>query len=73
MKLFNLLLLSLVFVSLFLFNNCEDVTDPADECEKTKWQEVKEPIFNLIVHVANVQYSQSMPFSLDTAQYIEFT
>ena len=64
--------LFLFAISIFLFNSCENVTDPADECEKTKWQEVKEPTINLIGHVANVQYFQSVPFSLDTAQYIEF-
>lgn len=68
-KLFFLFFVASIFL---LFNSCEDVTDPADECDKTKWQEVKEPIINLIGHLSNMQYIQSVPFSLDTAQYIEF-
>ena len=75
MKLSKLLLLFLVFISLLLLNNCEAVTDQTDECEKTKWQEVKKPIIYLIGTIYNTQYFESptVSNSLDTAQYIEFT
>jgi len=73
MKSVKIFFLFFVAAFFFLFNSCEDVTDPADECEKTKWPEVKEPIINLIVHAATLQYFQSVSFGLDTAQYIEFS
>lgn len=75
MKLSELFLLSLIFISFFLFNNCEDVTDPADECEKTKWQEVKEPTINLIGSISVTQdlVPNSPQKMIDTALYIETT
>ena len=66
--------LFLFAISIFLFNSCENVTDPADECEKTKWQEVKEPTINLIAAVGvNQNFGPGhTPFNLDTANYMEF-
>ena len=75
MKPYRIDFLFLFAAFFFLFNSCENVTDPADECEKTKYQEVKKPIIYLIGTIYNKQYFES-PYvsnSLDTAQYIEFT
>lgn len=74
MKPGRMFFLFLIVISIFLFNCCENVTDPADECEKTKWQEVKEPIINLIASVGvNQNFGPGhTPFNLDTANYMEF-
>jgi len=75
MKCRTLSLLLLIFISSFLLTNCDSTTEQTDECEKTKYQEVKEPIIYLLGTIYNKQYFES-PYvsnSLDTAQYIEFT
>ena len=73
MKPYRIVFLFLFAAFFFLFNSCENVTDPADECEKTKWQEVKEPIVNILASVNVDQYFGTglTPFKLDTANYIE--
>lgn len=51
MNLSKLHLLFLVFTSLFLLNTCETLTEKNDECEKTKWAAVQEPIIYLYIAV----------------------
>jgi len=73
MKLSKLLLLFLVFISLLLLNNCEAVTEQNDECEKTKWEEVEEPVIELDGSISHTQKfgSTNISSTLDTAHHIE--
>lgn len=51
MKLSKSLLVFLVFVSFFLLIACDTLTETNDECEKTKWSVVEEPIIYLYIAV----------------------
>ena len=47
-------LLFLILTSLFLLNTCDTLTEDNDECEKTKWATVREPVIDLYIAVPSV-------------------
>jgi hypothetical protein len=51
MKLSKLHVLFLVLISFFLLNTCDTLTEKNDECEKTKWAAVREPVIDLYIAV----------------------
>ena len=51
MKLSKSPLYFFVFISLFLFNTCDTLTEKNDDCEKTKWAAEQKPIIYLYIAV----------------------
>lgn len=60
-------------IPLFLFNTCEEVTDPADECEKTKWANPVDRTLDIVTTIYSSQKIQNTPFRIDTANHFEVT
>lgn len=49
MKRYSLVFVFFLFTSIFIFNNCDAVTEKNDECEESNWAQVKEPILYMYI------------------------
>lgn len=67
-RLFFLYSITAIF---FLFNSCEAVTDFADECENTKWENSVDRTLDIITRIYSAQSIQNISIRIDTANHFE--